>query len=430
MKTTLQQLAQTHASTRGRAARTCTTALAVLSSLLAACSLVPGQHMQYPPSVPVSAAPDGTVQQTEQIPIQAIDLNLINQLNGGAGQMELANQLNLFAKATPYTLGPGDVLQITVWDHPELAAAQGQQVQNSKPGDPTQGFVIDGQGEITFPYVSQPIHAAGMTIDQLQHKLHTELSKQFRQPQITVRVASYRSSQVYVDGEVRAPGGEAFNDIPMTLTEAINRAGGFTTNADRSRLTLTRNGTSYPIDLTLLIKNGKNPQDIMLQPGDLLRVTGRDENTAYVMGEVNKPTSALPTADGKLTLAEALSQAGFINQGTANPRQLYVIRQEGGNQAAGNQAAGNQAAGNQAAGNQAAGNQAAGNQAAGNQAQRFQVFHLDSSSPVSMLLANQFDLQPKDVVYVDNGPLVRFNRVLSLLMPAINAGLTAAIVTK
>ena len=409
MKMTGQQFAQTHGSTRASAARACTAALAVLSSLLAACSVVPGQHMQYPPSVPVSAAPDGTVQQAEQIPIQTIDLNLINQLNAGAGQMQVANALNLFAKPAPYTLGPGDVLQITVWDHPELAAAQGAQVQNAKPGDPTQGFVVDGQGNLSFPYVSKPIHAAGMTVDELQRRLHSELSKEFRQPQLTVRVGSYRSAQVYVDGEVRAPGGQSITDIPMTLTEAVSRAGGFTTNADRSRLTLTRNGTSYPIDITQLIKNGKNPQDIMLQPGDMLRVTGRDENTAYVMGEVTKPTSVLPTADGKLTLAEALSQAGFINQATADPRQLYVIRQ--------------------AATLQPGEKLSADKQTADKQSQ-FQVYHLDSASPVSMLLANQFDLQPKDVVYIDNGPLVRFNRVLSLLLPAINAGLTAAIVTK
>jgi polysaccharide export outer membrane protein len=391
MKTTLQQLAQNSGSTRGYAAKTCTMTIAVLSTLLAACSVVPGQHMETPPSIPVSATPDGTVQQAEQIPIQAIDLNLIKQLNAGANQLELAKQLDLFAKPGPYRLGPGDVLQITVWDHPELAAALGQQVQNAKPGDPAQGFVVDGNGNLTFPYLSHPIHAAGQTIEQVQREVHADLSKEFREPQVTVRVASYRSAQVYVDGEVRAPGGQAFNDIPMTLTEAINRAGGFTANADRAHLTLTRNGTSYPIDLTAMIRAGKNPQDIMLKPGDMLRVTGRDENTAYVMGEVNKPIAATPTTDGKLTLGEALSQAGFINQSTANPRQLYVIREADG---------------------------------------KPQVYHLDSASPVSMLLANQFDLQPKDVVYVDNGPLVRFNRVLSLLLPAINAGLTAAIVTK
>ena len=47
-----------------------------------------------------------------------------------------------------------------------------------------------------------------------------------------------------------------------------------------------------------------------------------------------------------------------------------------------------------------------------------------------MLLANQFPLESKDIVYVDNSGLVRANRVLNLFLPAINAGLTAAIVTK
>jgi polysaccharide export outer membrane protein len=47
-----------------------------------------------------------------------------------------------------------------------------------------------------------------------------------------------------------------------------------------------------------------------------------------------------------------------------------------------------------------------------------------------MLLANNFELQPHDVVYVDNNGLVRFSRVLNLLLPAINAGLTAAVLTK
>ncbi|HEX7682227.1 MAG TPA: polysaccharide biosynthesis/export family protein [Trinickia sp.] len=374
-----------------RAARTCTAALTVLSTLLGACAVVPGQHMETPPSLPVSSAPDGSVQQAEQIPIQPIDLNLIKQLQAGTSQVQIANQLDLFAKPGPYKLGPGDVLQITVWDHPELAAALGQQAQTNKPADPAQGFVVDGQGNVDFPYLSHPIHAAGKTVETVRREVRADLSKQFREPQVTVRVASYRSAQVYVDGEVRSPGGQAINDIPMTLTEAINRSGGFTANADRAHLTLTRDGTSYPIDLTQMMALGKNPQDIMLQPGDMLRVSTRDDNTAYVMGEVNKPIAATPTSDGKLTLADALSQAGFINQGTADPRQLYVIREQKG---------------------------------------KPEVYHLDAHSPVSMLLANQFDLRPKDVVYVDNGPLVRFNRVLSLLLPAINAGLATAIVTK
>ena len=190
MKMTLQQLAPTGNTTRARAAKSCTTALAVLSTLLAACSVVPGQHMETPATLPVSSTPDGTVREAEQVPIVPIDLNLIKQLNMGGGQMQVANQLDLFAKPGPYKLGPGDVLQITVWDHPELAAALGQQVQNNKATDPTQGFVIDDQGNLSFPYLSHPIHAAGKTIGEVQRQVRVDLGKEFREPQVTVRVAS------------------------------------------------------------------------------------------------------------------------------------------------------------------------------------------------------------------------------------------------
>lgn len=59
-----------------------------------------------------------------------------------------------------------------------------------------------------------------------------------------------------------------------------------------------------------------------------------------------------------------------------------------------------------------------------------QVFHLDGRSPVSMLVAREFQLQRKDIGYIDGSGLVRFNRVISLLMPLINAGLTAGMVAK
>jgi polysaccharide export outer membrane protein len=207
-----------------------------------------------------------------------------------------------------------------------------------------------------------------------------------------VRVSSFRSSQVYVDGEVHAPGPAQVNDIPMSLTEAINRTGGFTPNADQGRLELVRNGVTYDLNVPDLIKRGRAPTSIYLQPGDMLRVPAREENGIYLMGEVNKPATILPMRDGKLSLSEALSQAGSFNPNTADAKQTFVIRNS--------------------------------------TSDKPEIYHLDTTSPVSMLLANQFELQPKDVVYVDNNSLVRFNRVLTLLLPAINAGVTAALLAK
>lgn len=365
----------------------------LLAAMVSACAWVPGQHMAMPPSLPVTTADNGDVTSDVQVPVKQIDLTLIRQIHAAEKNGTQATaDLNLFAKPTAYKVGPGDVLQITVWDHPELAAAVGQTAVNTRVADAAPGFVVDGGGNIQFPYISKPIHATGKTPDQLQREIYTELSKVFVKPQVTVRVESYRASQVYVDGDVKTPGAQSINDIPMTLTEAVGRSGGFMPTADQSRVVITRNGTSYPVNVAQMLKAGKNPSEIVLQPGDMLHVSSRDENTVYVMGEVVKPTAVMPLRDGTLTLAEAISQAGNLSPTSSNARQLFVIRQVPGNEPV--------------------------------------IYHLDAKSPVSMILANQFPLEAKDVVYVDNSGLVRASRVLDLLLPAINAGLTTAVITK
>jgi polysaccharide export outer membrane protein len=298
----------------------------------------------------------------------------------------------LISAPQPYTLGRGDVLQITVWDHPELAEALGAPSQtNTRPYDPQQGFVIDDRGNVQLPYAGN-VHVEGLRIDEAQRAIYGSYARVFIKPQVTVRVSSFRAKQVYIDGEVHTPGAVPINDAPMTLYEAINRAGGFNVTADQSRLILVRNGTSWRLNIPSMLKKDENPANIVLENGDLLRVVARDENGVYVMGEVNKPATAIPMKNGTLTLSDALSQAGSLNNSTADARQVYVIRTGEGTEP--------------------------------------QVYHLDAHSPVAMILANQFELRPKDVVYVDGNGLVRISRILSLLLPAINAGIMGVYYTK
>ncbi|WP_081054439.1 MULTISPECIES: polysaccharide biosynthesis/export family protein [Burkholderia] len=365
---------------------------AAMSAALSACSVAPGMRMSSQATLPVTGGDESTSQQNLQIPITDINMELIEEMREAAQRLGESQLSDLVGKPEPYTLGAGDVLQITVWDHPELAAAQGaQNSTNSRPYDPVQGFVIDDNGNVQIPYAGA-VHVAGIRIDQAQRVVQAALQRVFVKPQVTVRVSSFRAKQVYVDGEVHTPGVIPVNDVPMTLNEAINRAGGFSPTADQSRMVVVRNGKSYRIDLTRMLDRNINPSKILLRNGDLLRVVSREDNGAFVMGEVSKPITALPLRNGRLTLSDALSQAGSVNSASADAAQLYVIR--GASEA------------------------------------KPQVFHLNAHSPVSMVLANQFELQPKDVVYVDGNALVRFSRVLSLLLPAINAGLTGAVLTK
>ena len=364
-----------------------------ISALLSACAFAPGQHMASTPALPVTTDDNGDVTSDMKVPVKQIDLTLINRIRAEQkSRTALPIPGNLLGKANGYTVGPGDVLQITVWDHPEFATAAGQPTPNMKPSDAAPGFVIDGDGNVQFPYMTRPIHVAGKTAAQIQREVSAELRKVFIKPQVTVRVASFRAEQVYVDGEVRTPGSQTINDIPMTLVEAVNRAGGFAPTADQSRVTITRNGTTYPVNVAQLMQTGKNPAAIMLKSGDLLHVSAREDNPVYVMGEVNKPLAVPPQRDGSLTLNEALAQAGQLNQQTSNAQQVFVLRKADDGDPV--------------------------------------VYRLDMKSPVSMLLANQFPLASKDIVYVDNTGLVRASRVLNLLLPAISAGLTGALVTK
>jgi polysaccharide export outer membrane protein len=365
-------------------------AIGAAGTLMSACAALPGMNMQAL-SGPTTSTTSEAAQPSAQMPIAEIDIPLIKQMR--AAERDTASSASLLvAQPTPYVLGTGDVLNITVWDHPELAAAQLTAPQSApRAADPVAGFVVDEQGDLMFPYAGR-VHVAGLRADEAQAALAKSLTKSFVEPQVTLRVASYRAAQIYVDGEIQSPGPQSINDIPMGLYEAISRAGGFSPAADQSRMVLVRGGISHKINLAQMLDRGQNPSDIVLKSGDVLRIPARDESGVFVMGEVNKPTTAMPMKNGRLTLADALAQAGSVSTTSSDPGHVYVVRDT--------------------------------------LADVPKVFHLDARSPVSMILANQFDLQPRDVVYVDTNNLVRFSRVLSLLMPAINAGLTAGILTK
>jgi polysaccharide biosynthesis/export protein len=381
-----------------------------LCAALGACAVAPGMRMSVSPGTTISASPgaagaeSGTgggtgtavadaTSATPEVPITELDVAYVKQLQETRLKQQKQQLGLLSAVPQPYAIGAGDVLQIVVWDHPELAQAVGgtQSQASPRPGDPFSGFVIDQSGDLTFPYAGT-MHVAGLRPEEVQRRLEAALARYFVKPQVTVRMASYRAHEVYVDGEVRNPGVIAVNDVPMSLYEAISRAGGFADTADQSDIVLVRGGESYRLNLTDMVASGLSPSRLYLKPGDMLRVVARDENDVYVMGEVNKPMSAIPNRTGRITLADAIAQAGSVNSSTADAAQMFVIR--------------------------------------GALNDKPQVFHLDGRSPVAMLVAKEFDLQPKDVVYVDGNGLVRFNRVLTLLIPAINAGLTAGLVAK
>lgn len=315
----------------------------------------------------------------KNVAIVPITIDLLSDLKQKEKNKNFDFLKSLFSEIKPYKIGAADILQIIIWDHPEIIPPV-QPINNiNNQTDPMIGFTVSPEGEIQFPYAGT-VKVSGLTEDEAKQTLIKKISKYLKDPQITVRLASYRSKRVFVDGEVRTPGILPLNDIPMTLYEAINRAGGFLPTANQSDVLLIRKGKEFPIDFTELLRKGLDPAKIILQDGDALRAENREVNKVYLLGEVGKPAPVPMRKDGRLTLTEALGESSGLNPLTADAGHVYVLRNsENGDP---------------------------------------EIFHLNAKSPSSLLLADQFELKPKDVIYVDASGLARFNRVLALLLPA------------
>jgi polysaccharide export outer membrane protein len=326
---------------------------------------------------------------TEMITEQLIAAE--KEANAQRGEQDLSRLM--VSHPAPYAIGRGDVLSIVVWDHPELAgggmtaataAADASGATSSAAANmPQPGFVVDHLGRIQFPFAGL-LPVEGLTEEAARALLTHKLAKYIANPNITLRVQSYRSKRVYIDGEVKQPGLQAINDIPMTLVEALNRAGGLLPTADQSRIALERGEARYSINLRDLVQKGINPGNIMLAPGDVVRVHSRDESKVFVSGEVVTP-KALTMHNGRLTLNEALGETGGISPLSGDARQIYVVRKT---------------------------------------PERTRVFQLDARITGSLAMAESFELRPKDVVYVAASPLANWNRHLSLLFPG---ALTSAV---
>jgi polysaccharide export outer membrane protein len=157
-------------------------------------------------------------------------------------------------------------------------------------------------------------------------------------------------------------------------------------SGDYRRVQVTRGGKLENYDVLALLKAGDLRQDPLLQDNDVVYVSPVERNYVYVMGEVRAP-ALLEIVDKRTSLAEVLMASGGINQ-TAKAERVYVIR---------------------------------------GQLQKPDVFQLNANEADALLLADAFVVQPRDVVYVAEANISRWNRFLTQLTPTLQTLLTGGI---
>ena len=274
------------------------------------------------------------------------------------------------------TLGPGDVLSLLMYGDAPINAVE---------------VPVGPDGRISYLEASG-VMAAGLTVDEFRERLNEELGKYRRSPQVIVVPVSYKSKKYFVLGRVMQRGAFPL-DRPITLLEAVGRAGGMETGistdrnsvelADLSRAFIARGGRQLPVDFQRLFQEGDLSQNVTLEPNDYIYFPGSDQKEVFVLGAVTTP-GAYQYTQTTGAMGAIAARGGF--NARAWKGKVLVIR--GGL----------------------------------NKPETFEI----NSHEVLSAQKPDVQLQPKDIVYVSERPWARAQEILDL---AAQAFVTGAIVT-
>lgn len=219
------------------------------------------------------------------------------------------------AGADEYHLGARDVIEITVFGHPDLSRME----------------TVPSGGVLPFPLIGD-IRLGGRTTGEIQRELAERLGADYLvDPHVSVRIREYESQWVNVVGQVRQPGKYPLKGV-STLIDMITEAGGLTNQAG-SEIVVTRQDEDtgeirqIRIDRDGLFSEHNEEHNLALRMGDVVEAV--DQEVFYIQGEVNQPGS-YPLERG-YTLLKAITVAGGFSQ-WADRKGVELLREENGEQ--------------------------------------------------------------------------------------------------
>ena len=239
--------------------------------------------------------------------------------------LEGTSRTGVRPEAATYILGPEDMLTVRVLNVDELGIAP---------------YSIDLRGNIELPRIGR-VHAAGLTIDQLESELVSRYHEYLRHPIVHVSIAEFHSQPVSILGEVGAPGVHQIRGR-RTLLEILSEAGGLKTEAG-STIEITRKRAWGPVPLPnnsldgsgdfytahvkirSLIAGEKPKENIWVMPNDVITVPRAD--LVYVVGAVKRSGGFVLAERSDISILEALSLAEGLEK-TAGPSKAKILRSD------------------------------------------------------------------------------------------------------
>jgi polysaccharide export outer membrane protein len=198
---------------------------------------------------------------------------------------------------------------------------------------------ISANGFITLPLIGQ-VHAAGITVEQLESDIAERLKKYFNKPEVSVTLVETRSQPVSIIGAVVSPGVRQLQGR-KTLLEMLSLAGG--TTQDAATIKITRRpewgriglptvsddskGQSSTAEISVkdLIQGTDPGLNIVIFPDDIISVLKAEMLKLYVVGDVARPGSIIVGGHEQVTVLQAISMAGGVSK-TANAKDARILR--------------------------------------------------------------------------------------------------------
>ena len=277
-----------------------------------------------------------------------------------------------------YRVGPGDVLQVNLWDNPERVVPNGGIIPN---------ITVNENGVIFYPYVGE-VEVAGQSISQIRTALVEALEDFLQAPQVEISVVEYNAHHATLLGEVGAPGQYPISNVPLTLLDAINAAMP-ADDANLSRVLIRRGGREYAVDLVSFINEARAGHNPTLLPDDIVIVNPLKRQRVYTFGEIGVAELALDQQDTSLTAV--IAQSGGIDRLRANARGVFVFRGKGSLDTS-----------------------------EIDRPTDVTVYQFELNQPAMYLLAQSFQMRDGDVLFVTQEPISRWNdTVAKLLSPVV-----------
>tara|TARA_S200000501_G_C20814528_1_gene739931 strand:+ start:380 stop:1510 length:1131 start_codon:yes stop_codon:yes gene_type:complete len=269
---------------------------------------------------------------------------------------------NIYNYKYEYVVGPSDVISINLTDTEDIDGS----------------YIIGPNGFVDLPFVGK-INIQNLTLNQTKEKLVTFLKKYYKNYDLQVNINEFNSSKAYVLGAVRNQITIDLNQKPIKLIDAAIKANYNPNSADKNfgnKGLLRRDNKVYKIDINSIFQSTNTKDNFYLKKNDVLFVD-RNSDALHIFGEVTRPGVYFPNKDYSLT--ELISSAG-LNNLTAKASSVYVIREDY------------------------------------NSYLKLDVFKLDIKNPINLIVGKKFLLKPKDIIFVPPTRLVKWNRVITLLL--------------